>query len=119
MVVLAVVVKFRSLSSRFRVLRVRLGFLLATLDSGVDLLQTLADTFRDWWFGWQMVSGHTESLLVGGVLHVDDLSVGSFVRVGTLLNEHSVRVGIREVLKVAGFFVDNVVTGLIPSKRNS
>lgn len=116
MVVLSVVVQFRSLGSRFRVLRVGLGFLLAALDTGVDFLQTFADSLRDWWFGGQMVSGYAESLLVGGVLHVDDLAVRSFIRVGTLLDKHSVRVGIGEVLQVAGLFVDDVVTGLISAK---
>lgn len=114
MIVLSVVVQLSPLGGRLRVFGIILALLLATSDSGVDLLQTLADALRDWWFGRQMVTGHSETLLVGGVLHVDDLPVGSLVRVGTLLDQHSVGVGVGEVLQIAGLFVDDIVAGLVP-----
>lgn len=114
MIVLPVVVQFSSLGSRFRVFGIIFALLLATSDSGVDLLQTLPDALGDWRFGWQVVTGHSEAPLVGGVLHVDDLTIGGFVRVGTLLYQDSIGVGV-EVLKVAGLLVDDVVSGLVLS----
>lgn len=52
--------------------------LLVQSNAFVDLVQALLDFGRDWGWGWDVVTGGLEALLVSSVLDVDDLKEGDY-----------------------------------------
>lgn len=63
-----------------------------------------------------MIALDSESVLVGGVLHGDDLAIGSGVAVGTLLNQGGGLLVLTDSLQVTLFLGVDVVAGLIARK---
>uniref|UniRef100_A0A182QM68 Uncharacterized protein n=1 Tax=Anopheles farauti TaxID=69004 RepID=A0A182QM68_9DIPT len=55
---------------------------------------------------------HAETVLVGGVLHLDHLPVRCLVRVGALLHQNAVRIILGRIFQVAGLLVHDVIAGL-------
>lgn len=86
------------------------------LNSGVDKVKAFLDLSGYWRRSREVVALDSESVLVGGVLHGDDLAIGSGVAVGTLLNQGGSLLVLTDSLQVTLFLGVDVVAGLIARK---
>lgn len=82
-------------------------------DAFVDEVEAFLDFGRDWRWSWKMFTVDTETLFIGLVLNIDDLTIGRLVAVRSLLNESSSWVVIVAIFKVTAFFGQDVVSSLI------
>lgn len=116
LVVLAIVVQ---LGARLRRLgevgvfaQTLLTSLLLQLDAGIDQVEALLNLLGHRGGSRDVVADRMETVLVGGVLHVDQLAVGGDIRVLAVLDEHAVGMLGVDVLDEAGLRLVDVVAGL-------
>lgn len=117
-IILSIVVKCGSLLLGFR--KVWIGcrsdgcLFLLYFDTGINLIDTLLNFFRNRSSGRNVIAGGTETLFVGGVLYAYYLAIGRRIRVFTVLDEHTVWMHIGEILQETLFGGVNVVAGFVP-----